>query len=246
MPLAGRQFRPTLVPTLVTLVLLPVMISLGFWQLDRADQKQAILDEYRQREQLPPLDLAAPVAEPERIRYRRARLVGEFDASRIVFVDNKVVHGVVGFDVLVPLRVQDTARWVVVNRGWVPGGTRRDILPQADIPAGEVVVTGRVSVPSDNPFVDAELNWSEGWPAVVQWPDLEGFARRAGLALQPVVVLEDPVEGAGFVREWALVYAPPEKSLSYAVQWFALSTALLIIYVVVNLKKPSAPERDSE
>lgn len=246
MPLAGRQFRPTLIPTLVTLVLLPVMISLGFWQIDRAEQKQAILDEYRQREQLPPLELAAAVADPERIRYRRARLVGEFDAARVVFVDNKVMHGVVGFDVLVPLRVKGTERWVVVNRGWVRGSARRDTLPTVEIPTGEVVVTGLISVPSDNPFVDTELNWSEGWPAVVQWPDLEGFAQRTGMLLQPVVVLEDPVDGAGFVREWALVYAPPEKSVSYAVQWFALSAALLIIYITVNLKKLPTPERDPQ
>ncbi len=246
MRLAGRQFRPSLIPTLVTLVLLPVMIALGFWQLDRADQKQAILDEYRQREQLPPLDLAAAVVDPERIRYRRARLVGEFDATRTVFVDNKVMHGAVGFDVLVPLRIKDTERWVVVNRGWVRGRARRDALPELTTPPGEVVISGLISVPSDNPFVDKALNWTEGWPAVVQWPDLGGFSQRTSLALQPVIVLEDPTDGAGFVREWALVYAPPEKSVSYAVQWFALSAALLIIYIVVNLKKSSPPERDSE
>jgi hypothetical protein len=44
------RFRPKLIPTLATLILLPVLINLGLWQSHKADSKQALQDTYDTRE----------------------------------------------------------------------------------------------------------------------------------------------------------------------------------------------------
>mgnify|MGYP003429174546 CR=1 FL=1 len=49
MPLPKYRFRPRLLPTLATLALLPLMLWLGFWQLDRAQQKRALQMDYDAR-----------------------------------------------------------------------------------------------------------------------------------------------------------------------------------------------------
>jgi surfeit locus 1 family protein len=59
------------------------------------------------------------------------------------------------------------------------------------------------------------------------------------------LILLDPGEPDGFVRTWAPPGFPPIRHLGYAVQWFGLALALLVIYVVTNLK-PIAAEKSGK
>ena len=56
----------------------------------------------------------------------------------------------------------------------------------------------------------------------------------------------DENEQTGFIRNWKPVVLLPEKSTSYAVQWFSLALALLVIYIVVNLKKVESESENGE
>lgn len=65
--------RPPLVPTLIVAAAVAVMIALGFWQLRRADEKQALLDRYRAAEGLPPVAFPTiPTASEDLPLFRRA------------------------------------------------------------------------------------------------------------------------------------------------------------------------------
>ena len=44
-----KRFRPGIVPTLVVALLLPMLVSLGFWQLSRGAEKSALLQSYAER-----------------------------------------------------------------------------------------------------------------------------------------------------------------------------------------------------
>ena len=52
-----KRFRPGIAPTLVVLVLLPLMVFLGFWQLSRGQEKQALLQSYAERRAAPPISV---------------------------------------------------------------------------------------------------------------------------------------------------------------------------------------------
>ena len=238
MRVGSRVFRPRLVPTLVTLALLPVLVSLGFWQLQRADEKRIIQAGLEARAQQPPLRLLQPVADVDGVEQRRARLSGRYDAAHQVLLDNRTNRGRAGYEVLTPLRLGDSQQAVLVNRGWIPQGPSRAELPAPAVPDGEVTVHGVLKAPPQAAVRLGEgYRDGEGWPAVVQWVDAAALAAELGYTLQPVVVLQDPADSGGFVREWTWVVSPPEKNLSYAAQWFALAAALLIVYVVVNLRR---------
>lgn len=229
-------FRPRLLPTLVTLVLLPILISLGFWQLDRAEQKRQILAEQQTQEQLPPLVLVSGLP-ADLSPFRKVRVTGRFDTTRAFLLDNKIYQGRAGYQVLSPLKL-DSGEAILVNRGWIPPGEDRTVLPRFDTPASRITITGRVIKSDKAPLQLSQDNIAgKHWPVVVQWTDFGQMEKRLGYHLLDYIVLQDPDNLAGFSRDWSITWIKPEKSTSYAVQWFLLAVALLIIYFVVNFKK---------
>ncbi|UCE89624.1 MAG: SURF1 family protein [Pseudomonadota bacterium] len=238
------MFRPRAVPTLVTLALLPVLVSLGFWQLQRADEKRAIQAGLELRAQQPPLRLVQPLGGAAEAEQYRALLIGRYDTAHQLLLDNRTHQGKAGYEVLTPLHVSGSELAVLVNRGWIPQGRSRAEVPLPAAPRSEVMVHGVLKAPPTAALKLGEgYRDGTGWPAVVQWVDVAALAVELGYPLQPVVVLQDPSDPGGFVREWKWVVSPPEKNLSYAVQWFALAAALLIIFVVVNLRRKDTDER---
>lgn len=233
-----RQFKPGFVPTLVVLIVFPILMRLGFWQLDRADEKRQIQILFEQRGQTSPLQLNGDLLISDDLKYRRAVVSGTYDVRHHILLDNKVHDQKVGYHVLTPLKMENENKAVLINRGWVKGSLDRRVLPEIKTPPGKLKINGVISIPSSNIFTDSEYNRDGAiWPAVYQWIDFEDMEKATGLKLLPVIIQQDRNDAGGFVRSWSKVNLKPEKSTSYAVQWFTLAVALLVIYIVVNLKK---------
>jgi len=238
MRIGHREFSPRPLPTLATLILLPILISLGFWQLDRAEQKKEILRQYQQQQAESVLNLNKPATEREFYPYQRIEVTGKFDTSRQFLLDNKVYQGRAGYQVVSPLLLQDSNKAVLVNRGWLSQTESRQELPVIPTPAEIVAITGQLKLDIGNGLQLGESGiLGNSWPRVIQWLDIEQIEKSLGYKLQPFVILQDPDSPAGFVRDWYIKKISPEKNTSYAVQWFALALALAIIYLVVNTHK---------
>ncbi len=247
MRLGGIEFRPGFWPSLTTLVLLILLLSLGFWQLDRAAQKRALLDAYSARPADSAVQLSADFAPNADWRYRRAEVTGRYIATQQFLLDNRVYQGRVGYQVLTPMRLKDGAHAVLINRGWVPqGATRADVPALPVTQTGEVRVEGLMDLPAANVFVLGEgEDRDPGWPKVLQRVRLDLQAQQLGVKLLPMVLLLGADQPDGFVRDWKPVVFGPERHVGYAVQWFSLGTALMIIYIWVNAKRTSVnPESE--
>ncbi|WP_306419201.1 SURF1 family cytochrome oxidase biogenesis protein, partial [Pseudomonas frederiksbergensis] len=72
-----KCFRPGLLPTLVVAMLLPLLVSLGFWQLSRGAEKSALLQSYAERRAAEPMASTA-LQHTEDPAFRRVRLHGQF------------------------------------------------------------------------------------------------------------------------------------------------------------------------
>jgi surfeit locus 1 family protein len=232
------DFKPGLWPTLITLVLVPGMIWLGVWQLDRAAWKQQLVDAHEASSRLAPDSLEWMLDAGEISEYRPAAASGHYDLEHQLLLDNKTYHGHAGYHVLTPLRLKDRAA-VLVNRGWVPLGASRAVLPELPGPAEKVVVEGVLKLPPDRLFrLDSAEEAHQGWPQVVQQIELDQLEQRLGYPLLPVLLLLDREDAHGFVREWKPVYdVPPDKHRAYAMQWFTLALVLLLIYAGVNTRR---------
>ena len=231
------DFRPRWVPTLVTALLLPLLISLGVWQVNRAHEKEAMIAAREQAgrgsaQALAAMDLDA------KPKYQVVRAQGRYDRDHQFLLDNQTYNGRVGYQVLTPFRVAGSGRVILVARGWVPAPASRDRKPEFPTPAGEITVRGRFApAPSTGVHLGEPIHPGEDWPVRVEWVDYDALSLQLGTDLPEAVVELDPDEAGGFVRHWTYVGLPPARHWGYAFQWFMLAGTLLAIYIGVNSKR---------
>lgn len=244
---SGRRWQPLV----AVIVLLPLLISLGFWQLDRARQKKELQDEYDSREKAGLIGVTGKVHALEDLRYYRLQVKGQYEADRQILLDNRIHKGRAGYHVLTPLRIQGSDTRILVNRGWVVLGSSREILPEAPPPGGVVTVTGLATAPLKGgvhygPAFPEDGKWHTRW----QFIDMDHYADVVPYPVQPVMLLLDPGEQpGGLVREWKRLDAGIAVHHGYAFQWFSLAVTLAGIYLFFLFRKPGradSPDSDIE
>ncbi|WP_341936756.1 SURF1 family protein [Marinimicrobium sp. C2-29] len=217
--------------TLLCLLTLPVLLTLGFWQLDRAEQKQQQQAQLTETLALPPARLTQDNASGLR-EYRRLILSGRYLRDRNWLLDNRHRDGQVGYEVVTPFELEGGAV-VLVNRGWVPAPARRTERPDPEAPEGAVTLFAEWIEPSDHPLLDGR-NTEEGWPKVILAIEPEAMETQLG---QPVMEryarLEAGSRGA-LVTDWPDTEVSATKHTAYAVQWFAMALALVLWFILAN------------
>ena len=233
------DFKPTLWPSVITVLLLSLMTGLGFWQLERADWKQTLVDTHAGRTRLSPIALRPGAAISDEVQYRRVFARGYYDMEHQLLLDNKTYQGYAGYQVLTPLRLAESDAVVLVNRGWVPLGKSRAELPELPGTDGEVLVDARIQLPPTKLFRLADIDEvNAAWPKVVQQVEMGELEQLLGVTLEPLILLLDKDDAFGFIRDWKAVYGVTvDKHRAYAVQWFTLAVVLLLIYISVNSKR---------
>jgi surfeit locus 1 family protein len=239
MRIGAYRFRPALIPTLVTVLLLPMLVGLGVWQLDRAEQKREILASLEAGEQAPPVMLNARQPPYEQVRHRKVVAVGQYDPGHQFLLENQVRGGQVGYQVLTPLRLAGAGYAVLVDRGWVPADTDRRHLPKLDVDPASRQVSGTVDLgPSVGMRLGAPAEPGDHWPRRLQYLEYGFIAGQLPYPALPYLIRLDSAQADGYLRDWQPVPAMgPATHLGYAFQWFALAVALLTIFVFVNLKR---------
>ncbi|MEO8312039.1 MAG: SURF1 family protein [Caldimonas sp.] len=240
-----RASRARAVVTLLaTLAGVALAARLGFWQLDRADQKIALQASLVARGRDPALDGAALARSPiaaEAQHHRRASLRGRWLADRSVFLDNRQMDGKVGFFVVTPLALSPGSGVVLVQRGWAARNFGdRTALPALATPDGIVAVEGIVAPAPSRLFEFADA--ASG--PIRQNLDIASFARETGLDLLPLSVVQQDVPGAavdGLLRHWSAPAADVQKHYGYAAQWFAIAAGIAFLYVWYRFIRPGKP-----
>jgi len=232
-------FSAGLVPTLATIALLPALIGMGFWQLDRADQKRSLQAEYDRRQTEPPMRLRSVIENDSVLQYRPVRVRGRYEPEYQFLLDNRVHQGRAGYHVLTPLRIENGSVRVLVNRGWVVAAPDRRQLPKIAAPSGEVEIIGVATVPHGREFrLGPARPPGKEWQGLWQYLDIGVYARSVPFPVQPAVILLDPESPAGgFVRQWGRLDAGIQTHLGYAFTWFSLAVALVAIYILLNVRR---------
>lgn len=237
MRIGEYELRFRLVPTLFLALPIPLFLYLGFWQLDRAEQKRELAHILDERSQMPALTIQGLVADPSSLRYRAVRARGRLEPQDQVFIENRRLGGRIGFHVVTPLRLEGSDVRVLVNRGWIPD-QGRGILPAAEAPEGTVEINGELEIPSPPALVlqegrEAVAAWGNRWPYLTT--DL--FAAVTPYPLEPFVILQAPTDPHGFERYWPRELPKEGMHLGYAIQWFAFALIALGIYLRLSLSR---------
>jgi len=157
---------------------------------------------------------------------------GVFDAAHAVFLDNKLRHGRVGYELVAPLRLAASA-YVLVNRGWLAAGPTRAALPEPNLPAGEVRIEGLALERLPHAL-------ESGPPApgkLRQNLDIGAFAAETGLPLLPFVIEERRGPGDALVRDWPRPDAGADRNQAYALQWYSLAALAVVLAAVFSFKR---------
>ena len=243
MQIGPWQFRPKLWPTLAALALFPVLVSLGFWQLDRAAQKEALQKDYETKIHTDPVRLAeidgAVLHDAKQMLWRHVTVEGVYLPHKQYLLDNQTMGDRAGYLVYTPFKPRDRNLVVLINRGWVPVGPDRSRPPRLATPAGGMSLQGVAKLPPSHGLLLGNARTESLDNGVVRLPylDLEKLGKTFDAPLLPYVIRLEGKSGEGFRREWQKPGFGREMHLGYAFQWFAMSAALVIIYVFVNLKR---------
>lgn len=231
----ARVWRPDWRLLLLALVLLPVLLGLGLWQLGRAAEKEQLLAQWSDPARATDwadLDITDSVAG------QPVTLTGGY-AAPVWLLDNRTRDGAPGYEVLT-LFHPGQGPPVLVNRGWVLAERRRDQLPAIATPEGPVRLLARVAdypVPPVLAGEPAAGGEAAGWPRRVQALPRELASRVAPEVAARIVKLEDSNQPGAFRADWEPDMMGPQTHYGYALQWFSLAAALFILTIIASFRK---------
>ncbi len=244
-----RRFRPSLWPTLFTLPTLIVLVALGVWQVQRLHWKEALIEERQMRSALPAAALPEHIAAPEDLEYTPLKVRGQFHHDRELFLAARTLNGRVGLHVVTPFELAD-GRVLMIDRGWIPEAGRDPATrPEGQIP-GVIEVSGLGRLPGWK-----GLDWMQPENLPVEnlwfWVDPPAMAAAAGLpkAVESLYLDAGPAENpGGWPRGGQTRIELPNDHLQYAITWFSLAVALVVIYLVYHLRHETgkAPRKAPE
>jgi surfeit locus 1 family protein len=220
--------------TLIVIAGVYVLIQLGFWQLDRLEQRRAFNQRVAERWQLEPFDVntnSIPTDLTE-LEYRRVQATGEFDYSNQILLSNQTRNQAPGAILVTPL-VLDDNRAVLVARGWVPTNlSDSEHWAEFEEPSAQPII-GLIQ--------ESQLLPNGSAPTPPATPQLEWFRLNIDAIqpqmpykLLPVFILQLPEEGRSLntlpMRDEPLVL-DEGSHFSYAIQWFMFALILGVGYI---------------
>lgn len=214
------------------------LLSLGFWQLYRADYKRSLLKSIEQQQKLSPVNFNKISQISPGLAYRKTTVIGEFDNEHQILVDNRFYKHRYGFEVITPLSIGLDKPLLLVNRGWIPAKKMHKHLPKISAVMGNRRLTGFLDMQAERGFVLANtISADSAWPLLIQKIDFAKISEQLGREVYPVVLVVDEETNFAFKRHWHPVTMSPARHTAYAVQWFGLAIVLLIGFIVLQTKR---------
>jgi len=208
-------------PLVAGLLFIALFVRLGMWQLDRANEKKALAEAFAN-----PANVFTASTELTPGAFQEITASGSYLGERQILIDNVIVSSRLGYFVITPMELSPDAPLLLVNRGWIAKDSVRPGLPDIGLGNEKQTINGkaghlpRVAIRPGEAFAD-----KLGWPRIGVWPTPLEVAAEIGRDVLPYVLLLDPQQGQGFVRQWKPRESGTSTHYGYAFQWFAMAAA---------------------
>ena len=227
-------FRPLFWPTLFTAPVVLLCLGLGFWQVERLFWKQDLIAQRQAAVAAAPVTAPRSLEEARGMEFRHVSAEGVFLDDKEIFLGATSEAGRQGYQVLTPLQ-EPGGRIVFVNRGFIPAELKDRAKRAAGQIAGTVRVQGLLRLPPAEkpawflPDNRPDLNY---W----FWVDLPAVSAADKLdRVAPFYIDADATPNpGGWPKGGVTRLALPNDHLQYAITWFSLAVALIVIYVLFH------------
>lgn len=225
---------------IIFLLMQTLLNELGFWQLERAKEKRHRIAQLAKGSETILTDLDR-ISAQQINQFQSVQLDLVLESQVVLLLDNKIDKKRPGYHVLNVAREASSGKRMLVNRGWVFAGGNRDKLPEIKLPDTNWTVNARIYPMVSKAISTAGARIEESF-GVLRLPylDLEikdQLERQLGIKLENYLLRLNSDSAGAYKANWVWTNMKPEKHLAYALQWFALAFAFLIVSVVVSIKK---------
>ncbi len=232
----GGRLQPELGFSLFALLGVLLLLGLGSWQIERQAWKHDLMALINGRLTAPAVDFPGATVEPQAWDYRRVSARGVFDYSKELHLAARDVrYSVYGYQILVPFRMED-GRVMLVSRGWVPQEKKAPESRAEGQVTGTMTITGVARLPRERGWMAPENAPDRN---VWLWLDLAAMAKAAGVDNFVPLFLEadDTPNPGGWPRGGQTRVQFTDNHFIYAITWFSLALALIVVWGVKSWKK---------
>jgi len=229
--MAKFKFNAGWKSTLLLVLVIPLFLSLGTWQMQRADEKQHIAKTYQARLAMSAIDLMALQNYQDKTNIPVV-LQGEYTGEHYL-LENQWRKKQLGVEVLSVFQLLD-GNVVLLNRGWIANRDRREI-PKFDTPAGSQRYLATVYQPSKAPYSLGELQLAAmDWPKRLTYLDVVSIENDLNRDVYPLTLRASAGQTGLFDTNWPVINVKPETHIGYAVQWYLFAVLAFLVYVFAN------------
>ena len=151
-----------------------------------------------------------------------------------------------------PFAVEDSDLLVMVSRGWTGVPSAEQLATLLPPVTGELDVQGQLYIPTEsqvkrsNDLAPEEVDW----PLTIRYLNTQELSTYFEQTLFPYTVRLAEEQPGVLMRHWPEVMVDTGRNFSYALQWFSMAIAVLIVSLILSsnlltLWKDGGNERDS-
>ena len=215
------------------IIFVPITISLGMWQIERANEKKLIIANYDK------LLVSAPIALQKNQmlnNWQPIETTGTYEDT-IVYEDNAINNGKAGFKVYHLFR-NDDGTFIFIHRGFIERNLIKNNLPEVEIPTEKKSIYGTTLFKQNNTFVK---NIEESDSRIIQEFNasllIDKYPMLKDKYLHPFLFNLDIRDVNKYQPIEKPVNMTASKHIGYAIQWFGLCAALIILTIYAYRRK---------
>ena len=227
-----KKFKPGVRITIFFIIFAVLFFSLGIWQIERGQAKTQIMSEFENKLTKDPIYLNA-----ESKKWDRVSVSGKWENKKQLLIDNVIHQGIAGYKVLTPLRINETNKLILIDRGWIKQNKFRDQLPDIQIPEDFESVIGTLEQPELGLVLSDDLI-SNNWPKISQTKNVEVISKAYTEEIFPMILLADPLlkNSLEYIKITP-TNMTPIKHYGYSSQWFLMFIVLCFMYIWYGLSR---------
>ena len=221
------------------LTLIIICILLGFWQIDRGEEKDILYNLFTEQSLSEPV-LISSLNMLELKQYARVELKGVYIKNKQFLLDNKINNKKAGYEILTPLLFKN--KIILVNRGWVSNNSRQT-MPDIEIRKENDFITGYIYYYPEA-YELMEDNYLNNWPLIIQNIKINEISQMFNKNVLPYVVVMDQEQTNSFKIQSIHEKNPAIKHYMYAGQWFLFSLIGLVFMIILIREEKNESRSD--